>query len=404
MADARAPRPLRWGQGLKHTVATILSAALFAAAAWAAPRAAMPERATATGPVDPEIPIALLVDQSSGQTLFAREADRRFLPASVTKIMTVYTAFDLVARGKLSLDRLVEIDQALEDEWGGEGSTLFLEAGDRVTIGQLLLGVTTVSANDGAVALGRAAAGSDEAWLALMNANAVQLGMRDSHFGTANGYPDEGRTWTSARDLAILAEAMTSRHPDLYKRFFGHSGLSYNGIAQNNHDPITGVVEGADGIKTGYTRQAGFTFVGSAERGGRRLTLVVAGAPTSAIRNKAARTLMEWGFDNFTSLPLLPAGAAIGEARVQEGAALTVPLRTESSVFANLPRDNKGAARLAIVYRGPLEAPIAEGDRVARLRIEIPGQAAHEVPLAAATDVPRANAWQRLRNGIVGLF
>ena len=391
---------------MKKTVATILGAALLAAAAAPAPPVGDPPLVSRSSesPVDPEIPIALLVDQSSGQTLFAREADRRFLPASVTKIMTVYTAFDLVERGELPLDRMVEIDQALEDEWGGEGSTLFLEAGDRVTVGQLLLGVTTVSANDGAVALGRAAAGSDAAWLALMNANAVSLGMRDSHFGTANGYPDEGRTWTSARDLATLAEAMTTRYPELYKRFFGHKGLSYNGIAQDNHDPITGVVEGADGIKTGYTRQAGFTFVGSAERGGRRLTLVIGGAPTAGIRNNAARKLMEWGFDNFTSRRLLDPGSVIGEAEVQAGAALTVALRTQGAVFANLPRGGSDGVQFAVRYRGPIEAPITEGRHIASLRITIPGQEPHDVPLVAAEDVPRANGWQRLRNGIAGLF
>ena len=391
---------------MKHTIATILGAALLTMGAATAPFAQDAREAAAVqaSPVDPEIPVALLVDQSSGQTLFAREADRRFLPASVTKVMTVYTAFDLVERGELSLDTMVEIDQALEDEWGREGSTLFLEAGDRVTIGQLLLGVTTVSANDGSVALARAAAGSDAAWLALMNANAVSLGMRDSHFGTANGYPDEGRTWTSARDLAILAEALTTRHPGLYRRFFGHKGLQYNGIAQNNHDPITGVVEGADGIKTGYTRQAGFTFVGSAERGGRRLTLVIAGAPTAAIRNRAARNLMDWGFDNFSSRRLIEPGKSVGEALVQDGAALSVPLRTDQAVFANMPRDDDSGARLTVRYRGPVEAPIAEGDRIALLRIAIPGQQPHDVPLVAAADVPRANAWQRLRNGLAGLF
>ena len=161
-------------------------------------------------PVDPEIPVALLVDLSSGQTLFAREAERRFVPASVTKVMTVYTAFNLVDRGELSLDRVVEIDREVAEEWGGEGSTLFLQAGDRLTVGQLLLGVTTVSANDGAVALGKAAAGSLDNWLALMNEDAVKLGMRDSYFGSPNGYPDEGRTYTSARDLVRLAEAMTT--------------------------------------------------------------------------------------------------------------------------------------------------------------------------------------------------
>ncbi|MXO58854.1 serine hydrolase [Altererythrobacter salegens] len=346
----------------------------------------------------------MLVDQSAGQTLFSREVDRRFIPASVTKVMTVYTAFDLIDRGKLDLNRKVVIDKDLADEWGGEGSTLFLEAGDELTVGQLLLGVTTVSANDGAVAIGRIAAGSDEAWLALMNENALELGMSNSHFGSPNGYPDEGRTWTSARDLAVLAEALTTRFPDLYKRFFGHRGMRFHDITQTNHDPITGVVDGADGIKTGYTRQAGYNFVGSAVRDGRRLTLVIAGAPTAMIRNRDARRLMEWGFENFTSERLLPAGAAIGDVEVQEGAALSVPVHTEAEVFANLPREAGARAGFSLRYRGPVEAPIRKGDRIATLRVTVPGQEPHDVPLVAAVSVERANAWQRLRNGIVRLL
>lgn len=391
---------------MKRTLGIVACLAVLASAgALAAPSAveALQENPL-VAPVDPEIPVALLVDLSSGQTLFAREAERRFVPASVTKVMTVYTAFNLVDRGELSLDRVVEIDREVAEEWGGEGSTLFLEEGDRLTVGQLLLGVTTVSANDGAVALGKAAAGSLDNWLALMNEDAVKLGMRDSYFGSPNGYPDEGRTYTSARDLVRLAEAMTTRFPELYKRYFGHRGLTYNGIAQDNHDPITGVVEGADGMKTGYTRQAGYTFLGSAEREGRRLAVVIAGAPTVAIRNRASRQLLEWGFDNFASRRLLPAGIEVGEAMVQDGSQISVPLRTESEVFANLPRGRDDGADLSVLYRGPIEAPIKAGDRVATLRVAIAGQEPHDVPLLAGEDVAKANAWQRLRNGIAGLF
>lgn len=370
----------------------------------AAPVAGQAEAVRPEAPVDPEIPVALLVDLSTGQTLFAREPDRRFMPASVTKVMTAYTAFDLVERGKLSLDQEVVIDKQLADEWGGEGSTLFLRAGDRLTVDQLLLGITTVSANDASVALANAAAGSLEAWLGLMNENAVKLGMRDSHFGTPNGWPDEGRTFTSARDLARLGEALTTRYPALYKRYFGQRGMTYNGIAQNNHDPITGVVNGADGIKTGYTRQAGYTFLGSAERDGRRLALVIAAAPTATMRNQAARRLMEWGFDHFASHRLLPADTLVGEAEVQDGSQTTVAVRTEKDVFANLPRGSAEGAQLSLRYRGPIEAPIKAGDRVAMLRVEIAGQEPHEVPLVAAEDVAKANAWQRLRNGLMGLF
>jgi D-alanyl-D-alanine carboxypeptidase (penicillin-binding protein 5/6) len=379
-------------------------AVLASAGSVAAPTSTGPDTAAQTAPVDPEIPVALLVDLSTGQTLFSREPDRRFVPASVTKVMSVYTAFDLIDRGKLSLDRMVTIDKQVADDWGGEGSTLFLEEGDRLTIRQVLLGVTTVSANDGAIALAKAAAGSVDNWVALMNENAARLGMHDSHFGLPNGYPDEGRTYSSAHDLIRLADALTTRFPELYGEFFGRHGMRYHGIAQNNHDPITGVVPGADGIKTGYTRQAGYNFLGSAERGGRRLAMVIAGAPTPAIRNTTSRRLIEWGFDNFASRQLLPTGTVVGQAMVQGGSATSVPLLTESPVFANLPIGQDASAHLSLRYRGPIEAPLSKGDEVATLRIAIPGQQPHDVPLIAGASVGKANAWQRLRNGLEGLF
>jgi D-alanyl-D-alanine carboxypeptidase (penicillin-binding protein 5/6) len=237
-----------------------------------------------------------------------------------------------------------------------------------------------------------------------MNENAARLGMHDSHFNLPNGYMDEGKTYTSARDLVRLADALTTRYPELYHRFIGHHGMSYHGITQNNHDPITGVVPGADGIKTGYTEQAGYNFLGSAERGGRRLAMVIAGAPSPAIRNKSSRQLIEWGFRNFSSRELLPKGIAVGEAMVQNGSATSVALATEAPVFANLPVGQDADARLSLRYRGPIEAPIRRGEEVATLRIAIAGQEPHDVPLVAAADVRQANAWQRLRNGVAGLF
>jgi D-alanyl-D-alanine carboxypeptidase (penicillin-binding protein 5/6) len=355
-------------------------------------------------PVPDEIPVALLIDLSSGQTLFSREPDRRFVPASVTKVMTAYTAFRLIEQGKIAPETPVTISKDVAELWSGEGSSMFLKAGDRVTVGELLLGVTTVSANDGAVALAMAAVGSQEAWLKLMNQNAGELGMRDTHFGTPNGWPDEGRTYTSARDLAILAETLTARYPGLYHRYFGHHGMQYNGIAQNNHDPVTGVVDGADGIKTGYTRQAGYNFLGSAERGGRRLVMVIAGAPTAPIRNTTARDLLRWGFDAFESRMILPAALPVGHARVQNGAVGEVTLRTERAVLASVPPERANEVKLSIRYRGPVEAPIAKGQRVAFLHVEVPGQQPHDVPLVAAAPVERASLLERLRNGLLGLL
>ena len=390
----------------KISIASAGLAALVLGAAPASPAGAPPAPAPLTSssaaPVAPEIPVVLLVDLSSGQTLFARDADRRFVPASVTKVMTAYTAFRLIEAGKLSPSTRVEVSREVAELWSGEGSSMFWKAGDRFTVGELLLGVTTVSANDASVVLALTAAGSQAEWLELMNANAAELGMRDTHFGTPNGWPDEGRTYTSARDLAVLAEAMTTRFPGLYRRYFGHRGLTYRDIAQDNHDPITGVVEGADGIKTGYTRESGDNFLGSAERGGRRLVMVVAGAPRAYIRDQTARDLMRWGFAAFETRVILPGELPVGEARVQNGAQATVRLQTGSEVLASVPPRSQAEMALSVRYRGPIEAPVIKGQKIAFLRVTIPGQAPHDVPLVAAEAVAEANSFQRLINGLVG--
>ncbi|MXO64517.1 D-alanyl-D-alanine carboxypeptidase family protein [Altericroceibacterium endophyticum] len=355
-------------------------------------------------PIDTDIPVALLVDISSGQTLYTREADRRFMPASVTKVMTIYTLFDLLNRGKLRPDGVVEVSKKDADEWSGEGSSMFLKAGDRVTVERLLMGITTVSANDASVVMAHEAAGSMKNWIALMNSKAAELGMRNSHFGLPNGYPDEGRTFTSADDLALLASAMIERYPDLYHHYFGHHGMTYNGITQANHDPITGVVQGADGIKTGYTRQAGYNFLGSAERNGRRLVMVLAGAPSAGERNRSARNFMNWGFDTFDNRLLVPKDYDLGRALVQNGAEDSVALTTAQDIRASLPKNDRERMKLSIRYRGPLEAPIAQGQEVAQLRIEIDGQKPHDVPVVAAENVAKANILQRIINGVNGFF
>ncbi len=361
--------------------------------------ASPPAPATTPAPVPQDIPVVLLVDLSTGQTLYAREENRRFVPASVTKVMTAYTAFKLIEEGELRPEMRFEYSQELEDEWYGEGSNMFLRAGEQPTVGQLLLGITTVSGNDASVALAMAATGSLENWLALMNANAAELGMRDTHFGSANGYPDGGQTYTSAHDLALLGEAITQDYPALYARYFGHRGLRWRDIAQDNHDPVTGRVAGADGMKTGYTREAGFTFLGSAERDGRRLVMVLAGAPDSDMRDDTSRALLEWGFDAFEQQRIVPARTELGRAQVQNGASASVALRTHEAVVAALPRGQDDARwTMEVVYRGPVQAPIVVGDPIARLRLSVAGEVALEVPLEAAESVPEANAFQRIVN------
>jgi D-alanyl-D-alanine carboxypeptidase (penicillin-binding protein 5/6) len=162
-------------------------------------------------------------------------------------------------------------------------------------------------------------------------------------------------------------------------------------------------VPGADGIKTGFTREAGYTFVGSAKRGERRLVIVLAGAPSARVRNQTARDLMRWGFDTFNSEAILPGELAVGHARVQNGAKGEVALETAGEVLASVPPGGRESIAYSIRYRGPVEAPIAKGQQVAWLHVTIPGQQPHDVPLVAAEAVPEANLFQRLVNGVVGL-
>ncbi|WEK47003.1 MAG: D-alanyl-D-alanine carboxypeptidase [Candidatus Andeanibacterium colombiense] len=358
--------------------------------------------ADAAAPSDSAAPVALLIDLSSGQTLHARDIDRRFLPASVTKVMTTYVAFEMLAKGRLKPETQYVVSDRLAREWSGKGSSLFLKAGERVSIDTLLHGITTVSANDGAMLLAEGTAGSAGKWTALMNRAAGDLGMHDSHFGTPNGWPDEGATYTTARDLATLARALITRHPDLYRRYFGKRSFGHDGIGQDNHDPITGVVPGADGIKTGFTREAGYNFLGSAQRGGQRLVMVVAGVDSDELRARISRDYLEWGFGAFEPKVIFAKGSPMGKALVQDGATGSVKLRAGADIVADLPKMVKPQVTLRMHYRGPLRAPIKAGQPVAALEIRIAGFAPYEVPLEAAENIPRANILQRIRNGVLG--
>lgn len=349
-------------------------------------------------------PIALLVDLGSGQTLYAREADRRFVPASITKVMTLYVAFELMKRGQLDPNTQFRMSEDAWKKWHNVGSTLFLDREHNITVNDLLLGIANVSANDGCVVLAEGAAGSVPNWVALMNAEARRLGMSDSHFGTPNGWMDDGETYVTAHDLATLATAILTRHPDLYHRYIGHKTMTWNGITQRNHDPILGKLEGADGIKTGFTNQAGYGFLGSAIRNGRRLIMVVAGVDKPKDRASAASALMDWGFAAFDSRPLFAAGVAVGQAQVQNGQVRSIALVTPVSYSAASAHGTRDPVSLRIVYDGPLEAPILKGTPVADLEIKVGNQPPHRLPLVAGETVARAGFFTRLVNGLAGLF
>ena len=199
----------------------LVAGALCGGMALSAAFAQEPDKSMPQLPSAEDAPIAFLLDAGSGQVLYAREADRRFMPASVTKTMTAFLAFELLEDGTLEQDQAIVVAPETFRKWRGVGSTMFLGANDEVRVDDLLHGIMTVSANDGAVVLAEGAAGSVPKWIAAMNAKAREIGMTDSHFGTPNGWMDNGQTFTSARDLGRLAKAMTTRHPAKYGHYVG---------------------------------------------------------------------------------------------------------------------------------------------------------------------------------------
>lgn len=353
-------------------------------------------------PSEADVPVALLVDVTSGQVLFARNADRRFVPASITKVMTLYLAFEMIEAGRLDPRQSLLVSAKAAQEWGGKGSSMFLEADDTVQLAELLKGIATVSANDASIVLAQEAAGSVSAWTAQMNAKARSIGMEQSHFGTPNGWPDDGRTFTTAHDLVTLADRMIRRHPAKFAEYVGRPSFQYGTISQANRDPLIGRVKGADGIKTGYTNEAGFGYLGTAKRGGQRLVMVVAGAYRNATRARAARSFMEWGFAAFDRERLFAKATKVGSARVQNGSSSTVDLITDRAVAVNVPKGKAQDIRITITYDGPLRAPIQAGEKVAMLEISAPDMQPARVPLLARETVTKAGFLDRIANAFAG--
>src|ERR1043165_1089382 len=256
---------------------------------------------------------AFLIDVSSGAILYAKSPDMRMPPASMAKMMTTDGAFELIDKGQLPLNKMCTVRPETWQKWHGPqaGSTMFLSPNEQVSVENLLKGIVTLSGNDASVVLAECISGTEQAFTDQMNALGKKIGLTNSHFGTANGWPDNGVTYVTARDLATLAKATIEHHPKLYKEFYslpsfpwGKTLGSDQDITQANRNPILGHVAGADGLKTGHTDEAGYGFTGSAEQNGRRLIEVVAGLPSWNARVQESTRLIQWGFGAWQDKPL----------------------------------------------------------------------------------------------------
>ena len=366
----------------------------------------------AAPPYDTTAPVAYMVDLSSGAVLYAKDADRRMPPASMAKMMTVYVAFDMIKKGELKFDQMMDVRPETWSKWHGPaaGSTMFLSSGEKVSVENLLKGIVTLSGNDACIVLAEGISGTEAAFVQRMNVAAKKLGLTNSQFGTSNGWPDEGRTYTTARDLATLARATIEDHPVLYKRFYSLKeftwGKTLNGekpITQPNRDPLLGRVAGADGLKTGHTEEAGYGFTGSADQSGRRLVMVVAGLDSFNGRITESVKFMDWGFKAWASKPLFAKGRKIETADVQLGDAATVGLVAPRNLSVTFPAGAVANMTMKVVYDGPIKAPIKAGQHIADLIVTTPETGAQAMPLVAETDVGEAGFLDRLWAGLRSL-
>jgi serine-type D-Ala-D-Ala carboxypeptidase (penicillin-binding protein 5/6) len=369
--------------------------------------------AAAPPPFDTPAPIAYLVDLSSGAVLLAKDADRRIPPASMAKMMTTEVAFELIDKGEMPLSKMCTVRPETWQQWHGPqaGSTMFLSPGEQVSVENLLHGIVTLSGNDASVVLAECIAGTEQAFANQMNALGKQLGLTNSHFGNSNGWPDEGVTYVTARDLATLAKATIERHPKLYKQFYGQPSFTWGktlgsgaDITQGNRNPILGKIPGADGLKTGHTEEAGYGFTGSAEQNGRRLVMVIAGLDSFNQRIGESTRLMSWGFNAWQAKPLFKSGAQVGSAQVQLGSESEVGLLAPRDLAVTIPAGLLSKTSMKIRYSGPIKAPIAKGQHIADLIVTSSDTGEQVMPLVAAEAVDEAGFFGRLWTGLKQLL
>jgi len=359
--------------------------------------------------------VAFLIDLSSGAILYDKNGNVRMPPASMAKMMTTDVAFELIDSGKLPLTKMCTVRPETWQKWHGPqaGSTMFLSANEQVSVENLLHGIVTLSGNDASVVLAECISGTEEAFTDQMNALAKKIGLTNSHFGTANGWPDNGVTYVSARDLATLARYEIENHFALYKKFYSQPSFTWGktlgsgqDITQANRNPILGKIPGADGLKTGHTDEAGYGFTGSAEQNGRRLIEVLAGMSSWNERVQESTRLMQWGFGAWQTKPLFKKGAEIAKAGVQMGSSSEVTLVAPRDLAVTIPAGLSltNQMRVKVRYNGPIKAPIKKGDEIAKLVVTTGDTAPQIVPLVAGEDVGEAGFFGRAWYGLKSLL
>lgn len=326
----------------------------------------------------------ILVDYDTGMTLFEKSSETQMPTSSMSKVMTMYVVFDAIKNGQLKLSDTLQVS---EKAWRKGGSKMFVNVNSKVKVEDLIRGVIVQSGNDATIVLAEGLSGTESAFAQALTSTAKSLGMNNSNFVNASGWPDKNH-YSTAKDLSILAAALIKNFPEYYS-YYGEKEFTYNDITQKNRNPLLYRDIGADGIKTGHTNVGGYGLIGSGQRAGRRVIVVVNGLESEKARAQESAKLLDWGLRGFENMTLVKAGSDIEAASVTLGKAKTVQMQIKDDINISVPTLAKKDVAMTAYYEGPLEAPITQGQEIGTLAVTIPQIGDFEYPLYAAADVER---------------
>jgi len=335
----------------------------------------------------------ILIDYNSGKIITQKNADMPVAPASITKVMTAYVVFVELEQGNIKLDDLVIVSKKA---WQTPGSRMFIRVNTKVSIEDLLQGMIIQSGNDASVALAEHIAGGEDTFAALMNQHAQELGMKNTHFLNSTGLPDTEHK-TSARDLAILAKALIKRFPQYYK-WYSTKEFTYNNIKQSNRNQLLWRDKSVDGMKTGFTDDAGYCLLSSAKRDNMRLISVVLGTKSTNARTQESQKLLNFGFRFYESHIIYPAGKALKSIRIYKGSEEQVQVGVAKDLAIIIPRGQYKNLKPSIKINSPLVAPVSKGEKLGKVDIKLNNKLLSSSPLVALKAINEGSLWQQAKD------
>ena len=370
--------------------AFLLLVSLMAAAAPAAAQALGDEAYVSTARA------AILMDAKSGRVFYEKDADAAIAPGSMSKLMTQAVVMDLVKSGALTPDTMFTVSTNAWKKGGAasKGTTMYAKAKSEISVLNLLRGSIIASGNDACITLAEGIDGKEQTFVNRMNAKADEIGLKNSSFRNSTGLADPAQKM-SVRDLALLARYIILNHPAFFT-IYSEKNFNWSDINQPSRNPLLVDYPGADGMQTGFTKEGGYGIVGTVERDGRRLIMVLAGMPSVDERKAEAEKMLDWGLSKFRAVEVYAEGDRVGRARVWGGKDDWVDLVTKTSFSVALTKEERKTAEVKLTYKGPLLAPVKAGDEVGIVKVFIEGRVVAELPVMTSTSVdPVDSMWQK---------